>query len=52
MHPKPEEEDFSTTLVLERSPSKTAADRIKQEGAQENAEVTTQNLIQLDGFVN
>jgi len=48
MHPKPEEEDLST-LVLERSPSKNAADRMKQEGSQENAEVPTQNLIQLDG---
>lgn len=48
MHPKPEEEDLST-LVLERSPSKNAADRMKQEGSQENAEVLTQNLIQLDG---
>ncbi|XP_037037578.1 beta-arrestin-1 isoform X7 [Bradysia coprophila] len=48
MHPKPEEEDLSA-LVLERSPGRSAADRINQEGLQENAEVPTQNLIQLDG---
>ncbi len=48
MHPKPEEEDLST-LVLERSPSRNAGDRIKQEGSEDNAEVPTQNLIQLDG---
>lgn len=45
MHPKPEEEDLST-LVLERSPGRNTVDR---ERLNENAEVPTQNLIQLDG---
>ena len=45
MHPKPEEEE-PNPIISERSPRRSVD---RQSGSQDDPEVPTQNLIQLDG---